>query len=56
MNETDEIAQTAAAPGVEGTGATVEEATSRALAELGAERDEVVVEVLSRGRPAAGPR
>ncbi|MDQ6856081.1 MAG: KH domain-containing protein [Candidatus Dormibacteraeota bacterium] len=57
MNDTEEgIAQTTASPGVEGTGATVEEATTQALAQLGAERDDVVVEVISRGgpRPVAG--
>ena len=55
MTETDEIAQMSTAPGVEGTGATVEEATSRALQELGAGADEVVVEVLSRGGPRPVP-
>ncbi|MGH7723092.1 MAG: RNA-binding cell elongation regulator Jag/EloR [Candidatus Dormibacteria bacterium] len=41
--------------GVEGTGASVEEATAQALAQLGAERDEVVVEVVSRGGPRPVP-
>jgi spoIIIJ-associated protein len=50
VNDTEEgIAQAPASPGVEGTGATVDEATAQALAQLGAERDEVVVEVISRG-------
>jgi spoIIIJ-associated protein len=51
---TDQAA--AAAPPVEGTGATVDEATANALATLGAGRDEVVVEVVSRGgaRPVPG--
>jgi spoIIIJ-associated protein len=57
VNDTEE--QTAPAPatvGVEGSGATVEEATAQALAQLGAERDEVVVDVLTRGgaRPVPG--
>jgi spoIIIJ-associated protein len=57
VNETEEgTAQTSMSPGVEGTGATVDEATAQALAELGAEPEDVVVEVLSRGgpRPVAG--
>ncbi|PZR82083.1 MAG: hypothetical protein DLM65_04670, partial [Candidatus Aeolococcus gillhamiae] len=57
MNETEEgTVQATAAPGVEGSGATVEEATAQALAELGAQRDDVVVEVLTRGgaRPVPG--
>lgn len=58
MNETEEATEhaEAPAPGVEGSGATVEEATAQALAELGAERHEVVVEVISRGgaRPVPG--
>jgi spoIIIJ-associated protein len=46
----------APSPGVEGTGATVDEATAQALAQLGAERNEVVVDVISRGgaQPIAG--
>ncbi len=56
MNETDEgIAQAPPSPGVEGTGATVDEATTQALAELGANHDEVVVEVISRGGPRPVP-
>ncbi len=57
MNETEEETAPAAAPvGVEGSGATVDEATEQALAQLGAERAEVVVEILSRGgaRPVPG--
>jgi spoIIIJ-associated protein len=57
VNDTEPgTAQTSTSPGVEGTGATVDEATEQALAQLGAERDDVVVEVLSRGgpRPVAG--
>jgi spoIIIJ-associated protein len=57
VNETQEgAAPAASAAVVEGTGATVEDATARALAELGAEAHEVVVEVLSRGgaRPVPG--
>ncbi|HSP64571.1 MAG TPA: RNA-binding cell elongation regulator Jag/EloR [Candidatus Deferrimicrobium sp.] len=57
MTDTEaETAQTPASPGVEGSGATVEEATAHAIAQLGAERDDVVVEVISRGgpRPVAG--
>ena len=58
MNETEEATEhaEAPAPGVEGSGATVEEATAQALAQLGAERHEVVVEVISRGgaRPVPG--
>ncbi len=57
MNETEEGAvQATASPGVEASGATVDEATAEALAELGAERDDVVVEVLTRGgaRPVPG--
>jgi spoIIIJ-associated protein len=48
----------AVAAGVEATGATVEAATAQALAELGAEPHEVVVEVISRAgaRPVAGER
>jgi len=38
------------ADSVEARGATVEEATQRALVELGADADQVVVEVLSEGR------
>jgi len=37
--------------GVEGEGRTVNEATEKALAELGLRRDQVEVEVLSEGRP-----
>jgi spoIIIJ-associated protein len=50
------IEQSAASPGVEASGATVDEATATALAQLGAGRDTVVVEVLSRGgaRPVPG--
>ncbi len=44
-----------ASPSAESAGATVDEATARALAELGAEPKEVVVEVLSRGGPRAAP-
>ncbi len=57
MNDTDAagMAQTATQPGVEATGATVDEATAQALAELGADRDEVVVDVLSRGGPRPVP-
>lgn len=57
MTNTEEgAAPAAASPAVEGTGATVDEATVQALAQLGAERDDVVVEVLSRGgsRPVPG--
>jgi spoIIIJ-associated protein len=57
VNETEEeTASAATAAGVEGSGATIDEATAQALAELGAERDEVVVEILSRGgaRPVPG--
>lgn len=58
MNETED-ATTQAAPAssaVEGTGDTVEDAISHALAVLGAQAHEVVVDVLSRGgaRPLAG--
>jgi spoIIIJ-associated protein len=51
VNDTQEGTEQASAvsAGVEATGATVDEATSRALAELGASPHEVVVEVLSRG-------
>ncbi len=57
MTNTEEgTAPPATSPAVEGTGATVDEATVQALAQLGAERDDVVVEVLSRGgsRPVPG--
>lgn len=59
MNETEEGAAGLApvqSQAVEGTGNTVDEATANALRELGAGRDEVVVEVLSRGgtRPVPG--
>jgi spoIIIJ-associated protein len=52
---TTEVAATGS-PAVEGTGATVEEATAQALERLGVGRDEVVVEVISRGgtRPVPG--
>ncbi len=55
MNDTEATSVAPPAPGVEGTGSTVEEATINALAELGAERDEVVIEVLSRGGPRPVP-
>ena len=59
MTETDEGATelaSAVSPAVEGSGSTVEEATAQALQRLGAARDDVVVEVLSRGgtRPVPG--
>jgi spoIIIJ-associated protein len=58
LNETQEgaAATVAASPAVEATGATVEEATAQALAQLAAEPHEVVIEVLSRGgaRPVPG--
>ncbi|GAC1577680.1 MAG: protein jag [Candidatus Dormibacteria bacterium] len=58
MNETESaIPQVdAPSPAVEGSGATVDEATAQALAQLGAERNEVVVDVISRGgaQPIAG--
>jgi spoIIIJ-associated protein len=58
VNETQQVTEhvEGPSPGVEGTGATVEEATAQALAQLGAERHEVVVEVISRGgaRPVPG--
>lgn len=58
MTETEQPTQAgqAAAPSAEGAGATVDEATSQAVARLGATHDEVVVEVLSRGgaRPVPG--
>ena len=56
MNDTEQAPAHSAAPGVEGTGVTVDEATATALAQLGAERHEVVVDVISRGgaRPAPG--
>ena len=58
VNDTEQAMHQAdvPSPGVEGTGATVDEATTQALAELGAERHEVVVDVISRGgsRPAPG--
>ncbi len=58
MNETEEATARAAPapPSVEGSGTTVEEATAQALAQLGAEPHEVVVEVVSRGgaRPVPG--
>ncbi len=59
MNDTEEGTTEVAAtgsPAVEGTGATVEEATAQALGRLGVGRDEVVVEVISRGgtRPVPG--
>lgn len=58
VNETEQGTERtqAAPPSVEASGATVEDATARALAELGASRDEVVVDVLSRGgeRPVPG--
>lgn len=59
MNETEEETTRlapAAAPAVEGTGSTIDEATAQALGLLGAGRDEVVVEVLARGgaRPVPG--
>jgi spoIIIJ-associated protein len=52
----EERSEATASPAVEGSGATVDEATAQALAQLGAERDEVVVEVVSRGgaRPVPG--
>ncbi|HEX9117295.1 MAG TPA: Jag N-terminal domain-containing protein, partial [Anaerolineae bacterium] len=40
--------------GVEASGKTVEEAIEKALGELGAERDEVDVEVLSEGKGVLG--
>jgi spoIIIJ-associated protein len=60
VNETQEgaaavSAAAPASPAVEATGATVEEATAAALAQLGAEPHEVVVEVLSRGGPRPAP-
>jgi spoIIIJ-associated protein len=57
VNETEEqTAQATPSHGVEASGATVDEATAQALAQLGAERDDVVVEVLSRGgaKPVPG--
>jgi spoIIIJ-associated protein len=57
VNETEDaparVAPTSEA--VEATGATVDEATTQALAELGAAPHEVVVEVLSRGGPRPVP-
>ncbi len=55
MNETQDVTELPAPAGVEASGATVEEATASALAELGAGRDEVVVDVLARGGPRAVP-
>ena len=51
MNDTEQATEHADAqsPGVEATGSNVDEATAQALAQLGAERHEVVVEVISRG-------
>ena len=56
MNDMEEASGAAASPAVEGSGATVDEATAHALSQLGAGRDEVVVEVISRGgsRPVPG--
>jgi spoIIIJ-associated protein len=58
VNHTQEgmVPAASALPAVDATGATVEDATARALAELGAQAHEVVVEVLSRGgtRPVPG--
>jgi spoIIIJ-associated protein len=57
VNEIEEgTEQSTATPSAEGTGATVDEATTDAVARLGADRDEVVVEVLSRGgaKPVPG--
>lgn len=56
MNEMDQRTGPDAPAPVEGSGATVDEATAQALAQLGAERDQVVVEVVSRGgsRPVPG--
>ena len=57
MNDTEEGTEQSVASGaVEGSGATVDEATAMALGLLGAGRDEVVVEVISRGgaKPVPG--
>src|ERR1700731_972170 len=60
VNEIEEATPRAdaAAAGVEATGATVEAATAQALAELGAEPHDVVVEVISRAgaRPRSSRR
>lgn len=58
MTETSEETAPAApvAESAEGTGASVDEATERALAQLGVSREDAVIEVLARGgaRPAPG--
>ncbi|MDQ2960931.1 MAG: protein jag [Candidatus Dormibacteraeota bacterium] len=56
MNESHQATGPAAAtPSAEATGASIEEATEKALAQLGIGRDEAVVEVLARGGARAVP-